>query len=553
VIGTPAYMSPEQARGLAVDHRCDLFSLGCVIYQMATGKLPFYRADRFAMLSAITQDDPVPPIEHDSSLPPAISELVLQLLAKDPAQRPQSASEVAETLRAIAEAPRSTSSATPAVRTLVRPSIRLPRSRRRRNLLIALAGVSVLLVGGLVAAILLMRSHSDGPVEESSREETESALAEERRAVTGVSDEEILLGLSAPFSGVSRELGREIKCGYTTYFAHINGQGGVAGRTLRLIPLDDGGEPFHALANMKEFREERKVFGVIGNVGSPCAEKTIPYAIQNDLLFFGALSGGSVLRNDPPDRCVFNYRASYEEETAAIMKYLVEVRGLRPDEIGVFTQQDAYGDSGFRGIVKMVRKYRGDAQKMLRVGHARNSEDVNDAVEQILLNNNIRAVVMVSSYRAAARFIQKVKDQKSDMIFANVSLVGGDALAEELQLLGPKYAEGVIVTQVVPHPLSQSAAVTKYREHLKTYHPEARPNFVSLEGYIDAMILVEGLRKAGDDLNMDTLREALESIRELDLGFGTIINFGPSEHQGSHKVWGTILDSAGKYQMLDLE
>src|SRR5262249_41614414 len=139
-----------------------------------------------------------------------------------------------------------------------------------------------------------------------------------------------------------------------------------------------------------------------------------------------------------------------------------------------------------------------------------------------------------------------------DMVFANVSFVGSNALAEELRELGLQYAEGVIVSQVVPLPDSQSTAVSTYRAHLKKYNPDKQPSFVSLEGYIDAAIFAEGLRRAGENLTTDTLIQALESINKLDLGIGTTITYGPSEHQGSHKVWGTIL-KAGKYENLELD
>src|SRR5207302_5366637 len=118
---------------------------------------------------------------------------------------------------------------------------------------------------------------------------------------------------------------------------------------------DDGYDPDRALANMRELRERRKVFAVIGNVGTPTAEKALPYALHKKVLFFGAFTGAKLLRKDPPDRYVFNYRASYEEETAKIVEYLFRKEKLRPDEIAVFDQNDGYGDAGFAGVAKIMR------------------------------------------------------------------------------------------------------------------------------------------------------------------------------------------------------
>ncbi len=232
----------------------------------------------------------------------------------------------------------------------------------------------------------------------------------------------------------------------------------------------------------------------------------------------------------------------------------MEIRKIAPNQVAVFAQQDGYGDAGFRGVARMMRnKYGRDAEQILRVGHPRNSEDIDGAVQAILDRKEIRAVVMVSTYRPASRFIQKVKAARPDMLFANVSFVGSNALAEELRQFGPEFTDGVIVTQVVPYVESQSSAVMKFRELLAEYQPNEQATFLALEGYLDATLLGEGLRRAGDDLTTDSLIDALESIHNLDLGVGAPINFGPSEHQGSHKVWGTVLDKSGRYQVLELE
>jgi ABC-type branched-subunit amino acid transport system substrate-binding protein len=119
--------------------------------------------------------------------------------------------------------------------------------------------------------------------------------------------------------------------------------------------------------------------------------------------------------------------------------------------------------------------------------------------------------------------------------------------------LGPRLADGVIVTQVVPLPTSRSTAVLRYQEALARYAPGEKPDFVSLEGYVDGSLLVEGLRRAGRALTTDGLVKALEDLRGLDLGLSTPLSFGPSEHQASHKVWGTVLDRTGTYQALDLD
>src|SRR5712675_2150710 len=312
--------------------------------------------------------------------------------------------------------------------------------------------------------------------------------------VRGVTDQEIRFGMAAPFSGAAKELGRQMKLGIDTAFNRINEAGGVEGRMLKLITADDGYEPTRTGDAMKQLYEKDQVFGIIGNVGTPTAVVAVPYSLERRMLFFGAFTGANVLRHDPPDRYVFNYRASYAEETDATVRYLVKLQ--KPP---------------------------------------------------------IKAVVMVATYRAAAKFIEKTHDLFPGMIYTNVSFVGSTALADELMLLGPRYASGVIVTQVVPAVSGYSSVVLEYKNALAKYFAGESPDYVSLEGYVAANVLIKGLQRAGPQLDTEKLIDALENSRNFDLGLGANLGFGRAEHQASHKIWGTALDENGKYQAIELE
>jgi ABC-type branched-subunit amino acid transport system substrate-binding protein len=187
------------------------------------------------------------------------------------------------------------------------------------------------------------------------------------------------------------------------------------------------------------------------------------------------------------------------------------------------------------------------------VGYKRNTSEVSDAVDQVSKHKELKAVVMVAAYKAAAKFIEKMRDRSSDLLFTNVSFVGSTALADELVALGPKFAKGAIVTQVVPLPTSSATAVLHYQELLKKYAPTEKPDFVSLEGYLAANLLMEGLKKAGPNADTEKIIDSLEQIRGLDLGTGAPVSFGMSEHQASHKVWGTVLDEKGNFSTFDLD
>jgi ABC-type branched-subunit amino acid transport system substrate-binding protein len=433
-------------------------------------------------------------------------------------------------------------------------SNRAARKSRRRFLVAA----AVIVVSGLAVASWLAwgRRLSSGTDAAGPSQPVAPVVAPALTSTApGVTPTEITLGMSGPFSGPAKELGRGMQIGIETYFNHVNEySGGIHGRKLKLLALDDGYEPARSLVTMKEMIDQRPVFAFVGNVGTPTAEAALPLALERRRVFFGAFTGAGVVRHDPPDRYVFNYRASYAEETAAIVHHLLTIRGVKPDEIAVFAQQDGYGDAGFSGVAKALRKVGFDTRRTFRVGYARNSMDLEAAVSGLLAHkDHIKAVVMVPTYRQAAEFIKRVRDRGLNPIFTSVSFVDSDALAESLREMGPKYANGVIITQVVPYYGSGATGVLEYRERLARFFPEEQPGFVSLEGYIVARVLCSGLEKAGPNLTADKLVDGLETIQSLDFGIGAKITYGPSEHQASHKVWAVTLDNNGQFQNLELD
>jgi branched-chain amino acid transport system substrate-binding protein len=400
-------------------------------------------------------------------------------------------------------------------------------------------------------------SQNDSPANLAARiaNAAPTATRNVQSTVQGVTDTEIRFGIAAPFSGPAKEMGRQLKLGIETAFAAANEAGGVEGRQLKLITADDGYEPSRTLNAMKQLYEKDQVFGFVDNYGSPTALVSIPYALEHHALYFGAFTGAPSLRHDPPDRYVFNYRAGYAEEADAIVRYLVKVRGLRPEQIGVLTQQDAYGDAGMDGVAKAVRALRGGVNgQIFRMSYNRNTLNLDDALAQLRrLKVPLKAIVLVATYRPAAKFIEKTRELYPDMIYATISGVGSTGLADELTLLGSKYTNGVICTQVTPAVDGYASVALAYKNALAKYAPGEAPDYMSLEAFLTTNILIEGLRRVGPQLDTETLVDKLENIRNFEMGLGPRVNFGPSEHQAVHKVWGTQLDETGHYRSIDLE
>jgi branched-chain amino acid transport system substrate-binding protein len=213
------------------------------------------------------------------------------------------------------------------------------------------------------------------------------------------SSNEIVLGMSTVLTGPAENLGKQMQTGVWVGLERSNRASGVRGRKFRLIVLDDGYEPSRTAPNVRQLIEKDDVLAIIGDVGTPTATVAIPIANEQKTLFFASFSGGGILRKNPPDRYVINFRASYAEETARMIDALVEVAGLKPEEIAFFTQRDSYGNAGFDGGIAALKNHGLKEEKdVLNVGYERNTLAVEDAVATILVAEHLpRAVIMVGA------------------------------------------------------------------------------------------------------------------------------------------------------------
>lgn len=352
---------------------------------------------------------------------------------------------------------------------------------------------------------------------------------------TAPADDAIVLGMSTALSGPAAELGQNMRTGVLAAIEEANGAGGINGRKLRLIALDDGYEPARTGPNMRELIDEDKVLVVIGNVGTPTAVVALPIVNESKTPFFGAYTGAGVLRRTPPDRYVINYRASYAEETAAMVDALIQHAHLAPEEVAFFTQRDAYGDAGFVGGIAALKNHGLTSEQQIAHGrYERNTLAVEGGLAEILqAEPPPRAIIMVGAYAPCAEFIRLAKDSGLDVLFLNVSFVGSAPLAKSLGEVG----DGVIVTQVVPHFESDLPIVHEYRQALQGLDSAADPTLGSLEGYISARILIRALGTAATPLTRETVVDALEKLGEFDLGIGVPLHLSATEHQASHFVW----------------
>ena len=365
---------------------------------------------------------------------------------------------------------------------------------------------------------------------------TVAALAED-----GVSADTITFGQAAVLEGPASALGLGMQMGLNAAFDEINAKGGVHGRKIKLISVNDGYEPDRAIAATKKLIEEDKVFALIGPVGTPTSAAAQPIATAAKVPFIGAFTGAGFLRN-PKLENVINVRASYDAETEAWVKHLTE--DLKISKIAIFYQDDAFGRAGLSGFKKAM-----DKRKMEIVTEAtyeRNTVAVKTGL-LTLKRAEPEAVVIVGAYKPVAEFIKLSRKIDFKPVFVNISFVGAGALAKEL---GPE-GNGVIVSQVVPFPWDASLkVVADYQAAIKAADPKAEPEFVSLEGYLVGRLAIAALEKAGKDVTRAGLIKAIKETGSFDIG-GLPMTFSATKNEGLDKVFMTVIQADGTFKSIE--
>jgi branched-chain amino acid transport system substrate-binding protein len=366
----------------------------------------------------------------------------------------------------------------------------------------------------------------------------ERATAED---IEADSRSDIILGMSTVLTGSNADLGEEMQRGILAGLERANRSGGPNARKLRLTALDDGYEPSRTAPNMRQLIENENVLAVLGNVGTQTATVAVPLANELKTLLFAPYSGAPVLRQNPPDRYVINFRAGYPDEVKAILDEVIRVAGLKAEDIAFFTQSDFGEDTGLAILGDYGLR---DPDAVQFVGYERNTLGVESAVAQLLMAKNPpRAVLMMGTYGPSAKFIKLCVAGGFKPLFLSLSFVGADSLAKEL---GNTDAQ-VIVTQVVPSPTDDRIPVVReYQADLQAIDSSASPGFVGLEGYIDARILTLALRRIQGPITREAVVDALEGLGNFDIGLGEPLYLDRANHQASHRVWPTIL-RAGRF------
>ncbi|MAX26393.1 MAG: ligand-binding receptor [Phycisphaeraceae bacterium] len=346
----------------------------------------------------------------------------------------------------------------------------------------------------------------------------------------------VRLGMSTALSGPAADLGINMKLGVEVA---LKAHAPTSSHQYELVVFDDGYEPSRTIPNTRQLIGPENVQAIIGNVGTPTSVVSLPIITTENVCFYGAFTGAGVLRRNPPASQVFNYRASYAQETAAMVDGLIVHGKLKPSEIALFTQRDSYGQAGYGGAMEAMRRHGlQEVGEILHTRYERNSMNVENAVAQLILADHPpRAVIMVGAYAPCAKFIALAKKHGINALFLNVSFVGTQSL---INALGDE-SEDVIITQVVPHPLSDLPLVKNYREAMTNYAPEAQLSFGTLEGYIATMLFQHAMDRVEAPLSRQKIIDGLANLGTVDIGLGHPLTLTATRHQASNQVWPTIV------------
>ncbi|MEW6515610.1 MAG: ABC transporter substrate-binding protein [candidate division FCPU426 bacterium] len=348
----------------------------------------------------------------------------------------------------------------------------------------------------------------------------------------GIDKREITIGSSAALGGHASFLGTQLTQGSLALIKEINSKGGIYGRTINLICYDDGYEPTRCAENTRKLINQDKVFILFDYVGTPTAKVVVPIVNENQTPILGLFTGAEFLRN-PFQPYIFNVRASYFAEVEAIVDYWA-ARGKT--KIAVFLQNDDFGYSVLAGVQLALARH--NLEVLTTATYSRGElPDVN-AVDQIVAAAP-SGIVMVGTYTPLAHFVKMAKEKGlSDAEFHTVSFVGSEAFAEQLLSFTSGVEKNVLVTQVVPSPYdSRNPTVREFQELYKKYYPDENYNYVALEGFINAKILITTLERCGKKLTRKRFMQTLETMSNYNAGTGLPSVVGPSNHSFFDKVF----------------
>jgi len=351
----------------------------------------------------------------------------------------------------------------------------------------------------------------------------------------GVTAKAINIGCSAPLSGPLVDFGKDIQSGAGAAFAEVNARGGVHGRSVQLQILDDGYVPERSVVNVKKFIADASVLALLSCVGTPNNTATIPLIEDAGLPEVAPVTGAASLRKNW--RNVFHVRASYSDEVHRLIDRLT---GMGLNGIGIVYLDNGYGRELLDvGTKALAAKGLQPAVQTALATDGKNLAQVLSAVAQA----RPAAVLLATAGTVSVGLVHGLKKDVPGVLMAGLSV---SLPSSSLEGLGED-ARGLALTMVVPDPTKTKVQVV--RDYQAAMRAKGNGEFTqgSLEAYINARVLLEGLDRAGKDVTQAKLRTALAGIRDLNLGGFTVSYGGQPPFVGSRYIDLGVLGATGRF------
>ncbi len=347
-------------------------------------------------------------------------------------------------------------------------------------------------------------------------------------AVPGVTDTEITIGITGPLSGPAAAWGT-IAMASEAYATHVNAQGGIHGRKLKIVLKDDGYNPGRAVANFNEMKDS--VFAVIGTVGTAVLNANKDLVAEAGLPLIYPLGNVQVFAKQPREkvRTVFQVYPDYADEAEFLVGQAAKLEKVK--KLGFFGQNDDYGKQGLDGAKRGVAKNPGIAIVGEVFYEVTDRELGTQALK--MKESGAEAVLIYSTATHAAGLIKEMaKVGYRPKIFASFTLYDRDTM---FRLLGDLW-EGAYYDSALA--LRGEAAADKVIEIVIKNDPKlkGREGFC-VQGAANVLILVEGLKRAGKDLTREKFLAAMATIKDYtEEGLVPGVTFGPDRHHGLNAV-----------------
>jgi ABC-type branched-subunit amino acid transport system substrate-binding protein len=346
----------------------------------------------------------------------------------------------------------------------------------------------------------------------------------------------IVIGQSAPLSGSNKDLGEDIRDGALAYFKKVNDTGGINGRKIELVSLDDANDTKRAEANTKKLIDEHNAVALFGYGSATLSRPALPHVEQARITFFAPFTGADPMRKF--NRFVYNHRASYADELEKIVEHYSTIGAKR---FAVLHYNDPIGNANF-AVVERALKARGLAPVAVASVQRTQTDLSKEVAAAVKASPDV--VITTTLYKTTAEFVKLAHKQGISAQFVSNSFAGSTALA---QALGSEGA-GIVMTQVVPSVARTTTPIVReYQQASDRLLGKKDYSYTSLESFIAAKVLVEGIRRAGRDLTRESLLKALDGLGAIDLG-GYVVSFTPNDHNGSNYVSLTILGRDLKFR-----